>query len=52
MMGVSRILRRAACRYNYVELQEYKPFICLFKLHEVGLVAKGTCVYLSKVAAV
>ena len=47
MVGVSR---RAACRYNYVELPEYKPCICVFKLHEVGLVAKG--VYLSKVAAV
>jgi hypothetical protein len=49
MVGVSR---RAACRCECNELQVYKACICMFTLHEVGLVAKGECVYLSKVAAV
>ncbi len=49
MVGLSR---RAACRYTCNKLQVYKSCICMFMLHEVGLVVKSKCVYLSKVAAV
>ncbi len=49
IVGVSR---RAACRYNHNKLQACKSCIFMLMLHEIGLVAKGECVYLSNVAAV